>query len=916
MDGPRWQRLQQLFREALTRPPSARAAYVAEVTADDAELGAALRRLLAQDAADDGGVRNAIGQAAARLVGARQGSRIGTRLGPWRIVAHLADGGMGAVYRGERDDGQYAQQVAIKLLNPAFASDDAKARLEVERRILARLEHPAIARLLDGGRSDDGVPYLVMEYVDGEPIDAWCEHRGLGTAARLRLFVQVCRAVDHAHRNFVVHRDLKPANILVDADGRPRLLDFGIAKLVDGAPGVTRTGERVLTPSHASPEQITGGPVTTATDVYALGVLLYDLLTGRAPYGGPGTPPAALARQIVETLPPRPSAAVTGGHGSRRLSAARARGERLTPQRLAQELSGDLDNIVLMALRKEPERRYASAAALAEDIERGLANLPVRARADTWAYRGGKFVRRHPVAVPASALAVLLALGAAAAFTWQLTQERDRALAAEARATRVATFTASVLRNTGADEGADRNLPVHTLLERAAARVDGELAGDPAVATRLRTALGDAMMSWGAYDDAQRQLEAALATARARGGDGEHDAAEAMQLLGVLTHDQGELERSLDWTRQAETLFRRVGTPAEHASALGGVAMSLNALRRRDEAEPVFREAIARLRDAHGGADHDDVGWMLNNLAWNLHARGRLDEAEPLYTEALAMQRRIGAPQTTIQQTQNNLAGVYYDRGRLDAAEQLWREVLAQYEQVFGSGGHVAVARGQAMVALVDIERGRWDEAVTLMRATLATHQRLLGERHRWTAGSMGRLGNALLGAGRLDEAEHWLKRADAVQREVLPPVHAAHATVGLGLAQVGLARGTPLALARAEHLLRAALETIQALPSADRVPLDGVELTLARVLALQQRPDEAAPLAQRVGQRVRDRLPAGHYRRLAIEAMLTLPPFVPAPSADAVSAARGALVPLRQRTGPESTWVRELEAGLRAAGD
>ena len=322
MEEAHWARLQQLFREALALAGPARVAFVAEATADDPALGAELRRLLTQDAAaatGDAAVRDAIGRAAARLVSERQDRRLGERLGPWRIVGHLADGGMGAVYRGVRDDGRYVQQVAVKLLNPAFASADAKARLETERRILARLEHPAIARLLDGGSTDDGVPYLVMEFVDGEPIDTWCDQQGLDTAARLRLFVQVCRAVDHAHRNFVVHRDLKPSNILVDTEGRPRLLDFGIAKLVDGAPGVTRTGEVVLTPSHASPEQITGGTVTTATDVYALGVLLYDLLTGRPPYGGAGTPAAALAREIVETQPPRPSAAVTdGGRPGRR----------------------------------------------------------------------------------------------------------------------------------------------------------------------------------------------------------------------------------------------------------------------------------------------------------------------------------------------------------------------------------------------------------------------------------------------------------------------------------------------------------------------------------------------------------------------------------------------------------------------
>jgi tetratricopeptide (TPR) repeat protein len=907
----RWQRLQQLFHEALARPEAGRHAWIDAACADDLALRDELRRLLAAEAHAEADIQHAIGDAAAQLVRAGRHERVGTRLGPWRLVAHHADGGMGAVYRAVRDDGRYDQQVAVKLLNPASDGAAAKARLEAERRILARLEHPHIARLLDGGSTNDGVPYLVMEFVDGQPIDAWCDIHGADTAMRLRLFVQVCRAVDHAHRNLVVHRDLKPSNILVDGEGRPRLLDFGIAKLVDEGSALTRTGERAFTPSHASPEQVTGGVVTTATDVFALGVLLYDLLAGKLPYGGAETPAPMLARRIVETEPPRPSTAVASDDSRRRLAAAGERGERLTPQRLARELAGDLDNIVLMALRKEPERRYASVAALADDVERYLADLPVRARPATLGYRAAKFLRRHPVAVPASALALVLATGAAGTFTWRLAAERDRALAAEARATRVAAFTASVLRNTGADEGATREVPVQTLLEGAVKRVDDELASEPEVATRLRIALGDAIMSWGEYEKARLQFEAALATARTRGAIGERDAAEAMQLLGVATHELGQLERSLDWSRQAEVLFRRAGSVAEHASALGDVAMSLNALRRREEAEPVFREAIARLRQAHAGADHDDIAWMLNNLAWNLHARGRLDEAEPLYTEALAMQRRIDAPLTTRSQTQNNLAGIYYDRGRLDEAERLWREVLQQYEQVFGADGHAAVARAQAMVALVDIERGRWDEAVLRMESAVATNQRLLGERHRWTAGTLVRLGMALLGAGRLDEAEHRLRQAVAIEREVLPPVHASHAHTRLALARLALARSSPQGPARAERLLREALEQIAALPSPDRVPIDSIDLELARTLALQGQVEAGRTIFAAAIQRMRDKLPERHWRRLAAEAAFALPPWVEQPTVPERDRARQALAELRELTGTQAQAVRQLEQAL-----
>ena len=264
MDDTRWTRLQQLFAQALQLPAIEREAFVARACADDAALAAELRGLLASDEAAADPVPAVLGQAADDWLHSQRRGLVGRRLGAWQLDAHIADGGMGSVFRAHRADGQYEQQAAIKLLNPALVSDEARLRLAAERQILARLSHPLIARLLDGGQTDDGAPYLVMEYVDGLPIDAWCDRQGLDTAARLRLFVRVCEAVDVAHRSLVVHRDLKPGNILVAADGTPRLLDFGIAKRMDSA-GPTQVGQAVLTPSHASPEQVTGGAITTAS---------------------------------------------------------------------------------------------------------------------------------------------------------------------------------------------------------------------------------------------------------------------------------------------------------------------------------------------------------------------------------------------------------------------------------------------------------------------------------------------------------------------------------------------------------------------------------------------------------------------------------------------------------------------------
>lgn len=907
MDKRLWRRLQPLFEAALELPPPARGEFLDRECGEDAALREALARLLRRDATGDQALHASVSAAAVEVADFCTGRRIGERLGAWCITEHIADGGMGAVYRAERADGEYQQRAAIKLLNPAFVSAQAKARLEAERQILAGLAHPNIARLLDGGRTDDGVPYLVLEYVDGEPIDAWCDRRGLDTRERLQLMAKVCRAVDYAHRNLVVHRDLKPSNILVDARGEPQLLDFGIAKLVEGGAGLTRSGHRVLTPSHASPEQITGGPVTTATDVYALGVLLYDLLAGRAPYANEPSSAVALAREIVEGFPAPPSSAVTG-NSSRRIAAARARGERLTPARLARELAGDLDNIVLMALRKEPERRYDSARALAEDIERHLAHLPVRARPDSLGYRAAKLFRRHRVAVPVSALALLLALGAGAWFTWRLAHERDVALAAEARASKAADFTASVLGRTSATEDAMRLVSVRELLDRAAERLEQELGGEPEVELRVRLALGDAYNSWGAYDEGYAQALAALELAEDLGAARQR--AIGLRLLGAVTHGLGRLEESLDWTERAETAWRQIGTQAEHASALTDLALALNGLRRRTEAEPVFREALAKLRRAHPG-DHGDIAWTLNNLAWGLHAMGRLDEAAPLYEEALAMQERLRSPQFELAQTRKNLGGLHFDRGELALAETMWRATLAEFESVFGDGGHAAVAGAQVLLARVALLRGDTDESVRLTRLALETNRASVGENHRWTARTLLLHGLARLQAGDLDAADQLLHQSLAVRRGVLPSGHSEFADAHLGLGLLAMARGDALA---AERELRAGREVIAALASPDRVPIDEIELALARALALQGRNEEGLAVATTAVQRMRNDMAPGHWLRRAAEAMLGLPPLTPQPTAAAIIRGREALAALREQLGPDAPLVRELEAALANA--
>jgi non-specific serine/threonine protein kinase/serine/threonine-protein kinase len=399
-----WRRLDQLFGEASEVPAADREAWLSALPPADQPLAAELRSLLA--AHDRGGefLQAAVEQAERALGGGQEPELLGRRIGAYRLVRLLGRGGMGAVYLAERADEAFRQRVAIKLLPWALATAEARHRFQLERQTLARLEHPHIARLLDGGETADGLPYLVMEYVDGEPIDQFCQRQDFDLVRRLQLFREVCRAVAHAHRNLVVHRDLKPGNILVTADGAVKLLDFGIAKLLpgaetDGTLPLTVAGRLLLTPLFASPEQVRGEPVTTATDVYALGLLLFRLLVGAHPYRFATESPVEVVRVVCDQPPPRPSVAATSGTAGLGLPALRRR------------LRGDLDNIVLKALRKEPERRYASVEALTEDVRRHLEELPVRARPDTPGYRAAKFARRHRLGLAAAALIAASLLG-------------------------------------------------------------------------------------------------------------------------------------------------------------------------------------------------------------------------------------------------------------------------------------------------------------------------------------------------------------------------------------------------------------------------------------------------------------------------------------------------------------------------
>ena len=534
--------MKTVLSEALDLETGRRRQFLDSACEHDADLRAEVDLLLAHQVDSENDAIEECAADAARFRLAQDVTRIGSRIGAYKIVREIGHGGMGTVYLGERDDKQYRQQVAIKLINPGLGGETIRRRFRNEMQILADLNHPNIARLFDGGQTPDGVPYLVMEYVEGSPINHYCNDRNLSTEQRLKLFCTVCDAVQYAHQHLVIHRDIKPGNILVTSEGLPKLVDFGIAKLLDNGksiPDATATVMPFMTPQYASPEQVYGLSATTATDIYSLGVVLYELLTGRSPYRLKSQVPHELAQAILDQEPQR------------------------------QRLKGDLDNIVLMAMRKEPQRRYASAQQFAEDIHRHLDGLPVRARQDTFSYRAGKFIRRRKLAVAAAALILLTLLVGIITTAWQARVARAERARAERRFNEVRQLANSIVFEV---HDAIVNLPGSTqaralIVERGLNYLDSlaqDAAGDRGLQRELAAAyeklgavqytpsvahLGDLEGALQSHRKAAA-LREALVAADPNNRDYRRELLDSYWFIATLLGKQGDSQRELQMLRQ------------------------------------------------------------------------------------------------------------------------------------------------------------------------------------------------------------------------------------------------------------------------------------------------------------------------------------------------------------------------------
>jgi serine/threonine-protein kinase len=751
---------------------------------------------------------------------------------------------MGIVYRADRADHAFEKTVAIKLVKRGMDTEEIVHRFEKERRILAGLDHPNIARVLDGGTSEEGLPYLVMEYVDGLPLLDYCDGRRLSTAERLSLFMKVCSAVQFAHRHLVVHRDLKPGNILVDSSGAPRLLDFGIAKILAAGDdlGQTAAGLRPMTPRYSSPEQIRGQPIDTSSDVYSLGVLLYELLTGRTPYPTSGSP-VEIERAVCEEEPERPSAIVARAESvvaptgeTRAVSLESLEAVRQgDAKKLRRRLAGDVDTIVLLALQKDPRRRYASVEQLSEDIRRHLSGLPIRARADTIFYRGGKFVRRHVVGV-AVALAFVLLTGAYAA-TMALQQGRIRRERMTAEQT--SAFLLSLFRGSDPTETRGSNVSLRDLLDRGRKRIERDLAGQPDVQATLMDTVGGVYRELGLFEEAAVMFDAAHRARKTIYGEESLPVAESLLHEGELRIATGEFAQAEDLLRRSLALKRRFAgnRSLEVAQVLETLGRVLHRRGQDRAAEPMFRAAVS-IQTELDGPRSLALAHSWHSLGATLASLAEYDEAERALGRAMTIGKSSNDPDNPwLTAIRNDLGIVYMAKGRFREAADLYREAAENRRRIVGEDHPSYAAVLANLAAALDLD-GSTEEAEALSRKALGIVRRALGDKHPTIGYAWNNLATVLRSKGDADGAESAARQALQTLKAHLPE---GHLMTSAPLLTIGWARTANGAAAEGEPFLRQALAIRTANLKAGDWRIAEASAYLGSCLLAQRRFDEAS---------------------------------------------------------------------------
>jgi len=732
----------------------------------------------------------------------RLADRSGAEFDTWKLIRRLGGGGMGEVYLAERSD-DYSQRVAIKLVRPDLLSPVIRTRLRAERQILARLSHANIARLLDGGTTPDGIPYLVMEYIEGLPIDEYCDKHRLDIRARLALIRQVCAAVHSAHQNLVVHRDLKPSNFLVTEDGTPKLLDFGIAKMLDVKQSshtlaMTQADVRLMTPDHASPEQVRGEAITTASDVYVLGVLMYELLGGRRPFKIKALHVAEIERAICGEMPLPPSVALDPRRASNPHPGAEHIAEMRSTnvRRLRRDLNGDLDNIVLMAMRKEPERRYSSADQLSADIGRHLSGEPVIARPDSWGYRSSKFVTRHAVAVSLSgAIAALLVVFAVGMYMQAQRIDRERAVAEQERERYegVARFLVGLFKLSDPNEARGREITAKEILVRGAERVEREMKAQPQTQATMMETIGRVYLQLGRQDLARPQIEGSLERRRKLFLGDHDDVASSLVAAGELELEAGRLDVAEQFLRQALAMYERLHGHDNLAVAdtLQRLGQALKVSDKSRAATDAFEDSLFIYNSLHA-AESSSASSVLNELAQLEGRQGRHAQAERLFRRALLIDEKLLGPDAPqVIHSRHDLADALKEQGRMEEARPLYEQSIAQLRKVMGDKHPDTIDALGNYGRFLEIS-GDLDRAERVFRESLALNREVRGANHPYVGYDLVNIGNVRRQRGDLPGAERAFDDAIKIYEATLPGDHLYIASALAGRARTLLAANRP----------------------------------------------------------------------------------------------------------------------------
>jgi len=826
MDNSRWERIQSLFHEAADLPTAQQDSFLTAVCGSDTELLENVRSMLQEDSRPASVLDRNVAEIAHDVLSGADPAQLPMReFGPYRLVRLLGEGGMGMVYLAERKD--LGTLVAIKFLRDAWLSPARRERFASEQRTLAQLNHPSIARLYDADALSDGTPWFAMEYVEGVPITEYCSLNHCSVETRLQLFRAVCDAVQYAHSEAVIHRDLKPSNILVKQDGTIRLLDFGIAKQLeslDSPVNQTMTGLRLMTPAYAAPEQIRGDRVGIHTDVYSLGVILFELLTGQLPYDLSNLTPVEAATIIAEHEPGKPSSVSKTDIPMRGVS------------QLSKAEWADLDVLCLTAIHKDSTRRYRSAEALIRDIDHYLRAEPLEARPDNLSYRLGKFVQRNQRSVVIGAATAVLIIAMLAFFTLRLAKARNAALAEAARTERIQKFMLNLFEGGDEAAGPADSLRVVTLVDRGVLEAK-TLNNDPKAQGELYQNLGDIYEKLGKFEQSDALLQSALETRQSMFGAESPEVAESLVELGLLRDAEGKYDEAERLVRQGLAIDKQKLSPTHPsvAQATGALGKILEDRGSYDHAIEVLQEAV-KLQSAQGGST-TDLAETLTELANSHFYSGHYDASESLNQRVLAMDRQLyGDRHPHVADDLINLGAIKYDLGHYPEAEQFDRQALDITQSFYGQN-HPATASALTILGRTLVSEGKSDEAANLLQQALVVEEKVYGKVHPRVAGTLNELGKIFQQQGKLNEAEANFRRMADIYRSVYA---GKHYYIGIALCNLAGVYVERKDFAGAEKLFREALQMYSQTLPPDHLNVGIARVRLGRALLLDKRYQDA----------------------------------------------------------------------------